>query len=830
MRTNGAEIFCTKSPNLMQDERRPPGAPDFGTLLRQHRLAAALSQQALAELAGMSRDGISALERGYRRTPQRETLALLASALALRGEQRREFETAARSGVPRHDAESATLPLALTSFVGRDAELDEIGTLVREHRLVTLTGTGGIGKTQTALRVASERSAAADCPVCFVGLAPLASEAVVSAIAAAVRAPEVHNRPLIDALLAFLKTKQLLLILDNCEHVIAQAATVADAILAACPRIRILATSREPLRTAGECTYRLASLSMPAPESIHRLDAKHLASYGSLALFTDRARAADHRFELTERNARIVAELCRRLGGIPLAIELAAARVDLLSVEAIADRLDKRFWTLTSGERVALPRQQTMRATIEWSYDLLSAREQRLFENLSVFVGGCTLEAAEAIAPDCALDAPDVVGLLLSLADKSLVVADLEARRPRYRLLELTRAFAIEKLAENGDRTALRRRHAEWVAQLADRAWGIGPSRPVEPWVREFEPELENARAAVDWALSADEVSLAARIACGFTGIWRLNHGYAEPRRWLDALLPRLDTAAEPLMATRAWRALSTVTLGTHKVEAAARALELNEPHHDPQGNVASLYQMGLGFLQVGRIEEAEAANERALRLCQENGLTQSLRYAAALDMRARVAARRDRVDDARQYYTEALSLMTALGDEQEAILIRINTGELEYRAGDFARALKFAEAAAEAARRARTTQREITALTNSAACRLALGDIAGARVDAREALALARAASPIELAIAIQHLATVAALDGDAPRGAILSGYVDAWFLGEGCERGLTERRSYEMLMSTLRKKLSSAEIEALAVEGAHLPEDQATTLALSS
>jgi tetratricopeptide (TPR) repeat protein len=226
------------------------------------------------------------------------------------------------------------------------------------------------------------------------------------------------------------------------------------------------------------------------------------------------------------------------------------------------------------------------------------------------------------------------------------------------------------------------------------------------------------------------------------------------------------------------------------------RALELNEPHGEPEGSVAVLYQMSLGFLQVGRIEEAEAANDRALRLCQENELTQSLRYAAALAMRARVAARRDRVDAARQYYSKALSLMTALGDEQGAILIRINMGELEYRAADFTHALKFAQTAAEAARRARATQREITALTNSAACRVALGDIAGARFDAREALALARAASPIEVAIAIQHLATVAALDGDAPRGARLSGYVDAWFLSEGCQRGLTERRTYEMLM----------------------------------
>jgi predicted ATPase/Tfp pilus assembly protein PilF/DNA-binding XRE family transcriptional regulator len=816
----------------MQEERRAAGSSDFGMLLRRHRLAAALSQHALAERAGISSDGISNLERGYRRTPQRETLARLVNALALNDEQRRELEaSAARAAVSRLAAivETSALPLAMTSFVGRETELDEIASLVREHRLVTLTGTGGIGKTQTALRVARAFGDAGQNALRFVGLAPVDPSSVLAAIAAAAGVQEAPNRPLLETLIAFLKTKPLLLILDNCEHVITQAATLADALLAGCPRLRILATSREPLRASGECTYRLASLGTPSAAAARRLRAKDLASYGSIALFTDRARAVEHRFALNDENAPIVADLCRRLDGIPLAIELAAARVDLLSVKALAERLDKRFWILTSGERVALPRQQTMRATIEWSYDLLLARERRLFEYLSVFSGGCSLEAIEAVMPDETIDQLDVVDLLLSLAEKSLVVADLEGRDPRYRLLELTRAFASEKLAENGNRSALLRRHAEWVAGLADRAWAIGPTNPVEPWVRKFEPELENARSAFDWALSAGEVSLAAGIACGFAVIWRLNHGHAEPRRWLEAVLPRLDATAQPVIAARAWRALATVTSGTHKIEAAGRALELNERHGFAEGNVASLYQMGLGFLEVGCIEDAETANDRALRLCQESGSTRSLRYAIALDMRARVAARRDRVDEARQYYTKAFSLMTALGDEHEAILIRINMGELEYRAGHFQQALEFAESAVVAARRIGSRPREMTALTNSAACRLALGDLDGARTDAREALALGGEASPIEVAVAIQHLATVAALGGGASRGARLSGYVDEWYRSEGCERALTERRTYEILMTALRENLTDAEIEPLAAEGARFSEEQAVIEALT-
>ena len=258
-----------KATDMMEGERRAFGASAFGKLLRHHRLAAGLSQEALAERARMSANGISALERGYRRSPLSETLLLLISALALNDEQRREFEAAAtRVGVVRRgssmavgpwpDTRIATLPLALTSFVGRERELEEIARLVREHRMVTLTGTGGIGKTQTALQVAIALSDAGDDAACFVGLAPISDPSLVAAtIASAVGVQEVPNRPLLETLVAYLKNKALLLILDNCEHVITEAGIVAETLLIGCPRARILSTSREPLKAAGEYTYRL---------------------------------------------------------------------------------------------------------------------------------------------------------------------------------------------------------------------------------------------------------------------------------------------------------------------------------------------------------------------------------------------------------------------------------------------------------------------------------------------------------------------------------------------------------------------------------------------
>jgi len=806
----------------MDNDGRPSGSPPFGVLLRQHRLAAGLSQEALAERARMSADGISALERGHRRTPQRETLALLANALALDSDRRRQFEAAAWSTAHRRlqngdkgqtpaEAGPAGLPIPLTSFIGRQRELAEITELVRDYRLVTLTGTGGIGKTQIAVRAASMLAKDLARPVRFVDFGTVGASGVLSTVATALGAGESPNRPPIQALVSFLKTRTLLLVLDNCEHVVTDVAVMCAALLSACDRLHILATSREPIKVAGERTYRVPSLDEAS----------------ATALFAERAVAVDHHFTVSAANAPLIAELCRRLDGIPLAIELAAARVNLLSLRALMERLDERLRILTGGGRVAFARHQTMRATISWSYELLRGAEQRLFERLSVFAGGFTLEAAESVTAGADLDSEEIFELLCSLAEKSLIAVDVTDEFPRYRLLETMRVFASEKLAEREETERLRRRHAEWIAELAERARGKGATTSIEPWAREFEPELENVRAAIEWSLAAGETSCAARIACGFTAVWRMNHGDAEPQRWLEHVLEKMS--GDYAMAGRVWYTLSTVTIGTRRVEAAQRALELAAAA-DAGAQHASLYQLAQGLLETGRIDEAAKTNDAVLALCRRNAMTRSRRYAAALDMRARIAAIRGYVDEARTYYTEALSLITALGDEHEAILIRINMGELEYRAGHVDRAREFADAAVTAARRIRSRHREMTALVNLAACRLALGDIEGARVAGRQALSLAQWAPPMEVAIAVQHLATVAACNGDAARAARLCGYADAWYSGEGCERELTERRSYAILARALRERLAEAEIAALAADGALLREDQAVALALSA
>ena len=502
----------------------------------------------------MSAKGIGALERGDRRTPQRETLALLVGALALDDEQRRHFESAAtRSGLARRsggasvtvgpwaDTTNSNLPFALKSFVGRETQLDEIIAVVRDNRLVTLVGVGGLGKTETALEVGRSLNDRSDTAVCFVALASVSDPSLVAtAIAATLGVQEVPNRPLLETLVAYLRHKTLLLILDNCEHVIMQAAEVTQTILSSCANVRVLATSRESLKAAGEQSYRLPSLSVPSPKEARSISATDAAAYGAIVLFADRAHGIDHRFALTDENAPVVAELCRRLDGIPLAIELAAARVNQLSPKALAEKLENRFRILTSGERTARARQQTMRATIDWSYDLLSAPEQRVFDRLSVFAGGCALTTATTVCGDEGMTEYDVFDLLSSLVDKSLVVVDPEGSEPRYRLLESFRQYANEKLVARGEQVLIAHRHALASFELAERLdHGFYYEPNIVPGL--IRDERDNWRAALQWALAnGGDTVLGQRLVGRLVILWQ-DFAPVEGQRWLDSALELVD-------------------------------------------------------------------------------------------------------------------------------------------------------------------------------------------------------------------------------------------------------------------------------------------------
>ncbi len=389
------------------------------------------------------------------------------------------------------DAIPNNLPIQTTSFIGREREIAETRQMLSTSRLVTLTGSGGTGKTRLSLQLAAEVLSSYPDGVWLVELAPILNpELVLDLLASTLRLQAASGIPLLDLVTDYLKGKQLLLILDNCEHLIDATAKLADHFLRTCPNLKMIASSREALGISGEISYRVPSLSLPDltdPASLIRCE--------SVRLFHERALAANPHFMVKDSNAQAVAQICRRLDGIPLALELAAARIKVFSAEQIASRLDDRFRLLTGGSRAALPRQQTLRALIDWSYDLLSEKERSLLRSLSVFVGGWTYEAAEAVCPNL-----DVLDLLTQLINKSLVIADELQDRSRYRMLETIRQYARERLLESGEMAAIRDQHFDYFLKLSKEAEPGLMGAEVFEWIDLINPDFENIRNALAWS------------------------------------------------------------------------------------------------------------------------------------------------------------------------------------------------------------------------------------------------------------------------------------------------------------------------------------------
>jgi predicted ATPase/transcriptional regulator with XRE-family HTH domain len=836
----GAPNAAAKSIDAMEDEGRVPGPSEFGTLLRHYRLAAGLSQEALAERARMSTNGVGALERGYRRSPQRETLALLAEALKLDHEQRREFEAAAaRSEVPRRIGAGwaisgpltataiSNLPIALTSFVGREHDVVQVKNLVNRHRLLTLVGSGGVGKTRLALHVGSELLDRYPDGVWFVDLAPITEpELVANVIAQSVGMNQQEGRRVDESILRWLKRKRLLLILDNCEHLLVTVASIAGSILNTAPDVRILATSRQAFNIGGEVAHRLPSLSIPS--EVAGLKMAEALQYGAVALFVDRAYAVDTRFEITDDSAPTVADICRRLDGIPLAIELAAARVNVLSIPNLAQRLNERFKILTGGSRTALPRQKTLGALIDWSYDLLTAQEQVLFARLGIFAGGFGLDAATAVGGADGLDEVDVFDLLASVTDKSLVVADVSGGAERYRLLESTAAYALGKLAASGDRERLARRHAEYFRDQAEAADKRRGSEQTMAWLAGVELELDNYRAALEWALTDDnDAVLGGAILGALRSLWSEAGLRVEGRYWIERALPRISETEQPAIAARLHLALSALLSGKRYYEAAQRAMQLYESMGDRGRAAHAQRSCGSALFQMGQLEAAREAIAHALAASRACADTWNVAY--CLKQLAGIEWGRGDFSAGRELFAQALADVKALGDELRTAYVLGDIAELEFAAGDPAQALRLATEALEIHVRGKNATNAAIGYNNIAAYRIALGDVTGARDSAREGLRLAGQIQDEQwAAIALQHLALLAALDGDSRRAAQLVGYVNALFDQIGTQRQSTEQWGYDKLLATLRGKLSEGEIKNLAPEGAAWSEDHAVEEAL--
>jgi len=484
-------------------------------------------------------------------------------------------------------ATSGNLPAELTSFVGRRRELDEVKRLLGESRLVTLTGVGGTGKTRLALRAGAALRRAFRDGVWFVDMTHLRDtglltreiqgpEVLAYLVGATLGQPEPGNGSSLRALVEWLRGRNLLLILDNCEHLIPCCAIVADALLQGCPEMRLLATSREPLAISGEVLFGVGPL--PVPDPGRRAAAAELAGYESVALFLARGAAAVPGFGLTDDNLRAVADLCHRVDGLPLAIELAAARLRVFAPQQILDRLTDRFTLLSRGNRTAPERQQTLRACMDWSFDLCAKPERILWARLSVFADGFELDAAKGVCADEHLPAADLPELVTSLVDRSILVRDdVGSESARYRMLQTIRDYGRDVLRVAGEETALRRRHRDWFQRLLDRVHGEAITDQHRYWLARLGREQPNLRAAMEFCLTEPGESEAAlRLAVTLPRLhWRARGLFSEGRRWLDRALAQ--TTARTELRARALMVNSQLAFWQGDTRAGMRLLEESE-------------------------------------------------------------------------------------------------------------------------------------------------------------------------------------------------------------------------------------------------------------
>jgi non-specific serine/threonine protein kinase len=579
------------------------------------------------------------------------------------------------------------LPSELSSFVGRERELAEVERLLEEVRLLTLTGSGGCGKTRLAL-AAGERVEGFGDGVWLVELASLADPSLVpQAVASTLGVREQPGRLPTETLSDYLGSRNVLLVLDNCEHLVEACAELAEALLHSCPGLRVLATSREALGITGEVAWLVPSLPLP---DLRRLpDIESLPQYESARLFLERAAAVKPAFALTERNASAVAQVCYRLDGIPLAIELAAAKAKVLSVEQIADRLDDSFGLLSTGGRTAMPRHRTLHATMDWSHELLPDEERALFRRLSVFAGGFSLEAAESVCAGEELERDEVLELLSHLVDKSLVVAREQDGEARYRLLETVRQYAREKLSESGEAERFRERHAGYYLALAEEAEPELKGERQVAWLERLERERDNLRTAMAWLLGRGELEEAARLGWALWLFWGIRAHFAEGRRWMEQAL---SANGNSMPASARAKALYVAGMmanyqGDHRSAEplVEESLELFRELEDKPGTAYALSNAGFAASGQGHHQRAITLNEESVHLFLEA----EEKWGAAIQFCFLAVAWRDRGDHgrARRLAERGLALSREVGERQTLCAALYTLATLAQAEGDHERA-----------------------------------------------------------------------------------------------------------------------------------------------
>jgi predicted ATPase/class 3 adenylate cyclase len=632
------------------------------------------------------------------------------------------------------------LPLQMTSFVGREVEMEEVRRLLGTTRLLTLTGTGGAGKTRLALQVAADLLDEYSDGVWLVELAALSEPSLLpQAMLSALGLREEPQHDPLGTLADSLGPKHTLLILDNCEHLVAACAEIAEALLRSCSGLAILATSRETLQAEGETVWRVPSLSVPEPGRAEPVPLERLTQYEAVRLFIERALATRPGFHVTNESAPAVAEICWRLDGIPLAIELAAARVSVLAPAQIRERLDDRFHLLTGGRRTALPRQQTLRAAVDWSYELLPERERRLFERLSVFAGGFGLEAAHAICADEGAEGWETLDRLTELVEKSLVVADEDNGAVRYRLLETLRAYGAERLERSGEAQATRRRHAELFAARAEELHPRFWSPEAERWLAWCETEYANFRAALSWTQRHD-ANLGLRLATAFARVWEIGPHWAEGRAWLTQLLGCQEHIEPALRANGLfWAgamagAQSDYTVARALVEEAAR---LHRELDNQRGEARDLNCLGNIAARQGDYDAARSAQEQSLAINERVGTPQDV--ARSLHGLGLLAQEQGDAEAAESYYARALALYREADERRNVAVILNNVGNLAVARGNYPGALALHEEGLALAREMGDTTSIGMLICSMGLAALRQGDYTGAQALCEEAAAIHR-------------------------------------------------------------------------------------------
>lgn len=701
------------------------------------------------------------------------------------------------------EAALTNLPIPVTSFVGRRREVATVKDLLVSTRLVTLTGAGGTGKTRLAIQAATDLLDVHPDGVWWVELAALSdAELLPRAVAKALGVPEVPNQPTADTLANFLRSRHLLLVLDDCEHLTSACAKLIDRLLARCPNLKVLTTSREVLGIEGEQVWPVPTLRLPDPES--RLPVARLGEVEAVQLFAGRAMAVAPDFTLTEKNAPAVVDLCRRLDGLPLAIELAAARVNVIAVEQIAARLDDALQLLTGGRRTAVPRHRTLRAAIDWSFDLLSDQERVLLRRLSVFVGGWTLQAVQAICAGSGLEEDEIFELLSRLVEKSLVEVQDRGEETRFRLLQTIRQYSRERLLESGELGAIRTRHLHHYLGLLEAAGphlGYMLSDPeFDEWFGLLDPEEDNLRAAARWSLQQEQMSSAERAALTEAGLrllslqhvlWFARGSFSEGRMCLTQLL---EEGADVPPPTRALALLTAGYLACWQGDFAAgrppleEALARFERLKDDSGIAFATHGLGFVALGEGDARLAGALFEESLRRSREAGDEWIASF--ALHFLAVVLTYQGEYARATSYFEEGNEIIQSLGGHRQALAFSF------FHLGRIARLQ---------------------------------GDLSAARARHEESLRLFRRAGDRRgVGYSFAGFAALAAAEGDGERAARLSGAVESLeeVLGSFLEAPL--QVEYDAELAGVRASLGEDRFAAAGAEGRTMSLEQAIEYAL--